>query len=112
MSQLPQPSNSGLSSEDTVYQAPKVTLLTEKQWVYLEKRYRMTTREVEIARLICQGFINEEIAAKLNISPGTVKTHIRNIYRKTWARNKISMLLTFIEEVNSQFSGPRSFPAS
>ena len=58
----------------------------------------MTRREFQIAKLVCKGLNNEEIAEKLGIMHGTVKTHIRNIYRKTWVHNKISMLLRFVED--------------
>jgi len=63
----------------------------------------MTTREFQIAKMICQGFNNEEIANALDIKHGTVKTHIRNIYRKTWVHNKITMLLRFVKDANSVF---------
>ena len=42
----------------------------------------MTPRELEIAKLICQGFNIEEIANELKIQRGTVKTHVRNVYRR------------------------------
>jgi DNA-binding NarL/FixJ family response regulator len=64
----------------------------------------MTPRELQIAQLICQGLGNEEIANKLNIKHGTVKTHIRNLYRKLWVHNKILMLLRFIEDTNGLLS--------
>ena len=79
-------------------QPPRVKLLRDKQWAYLQKRYHITDRELEIAKFACQGLSNEHIAEKLTISHGTVKTHIRNIYRKTWVNNKISMLLRFVED--------------
>ena len=77
---------------------PRVVLLKEQHWSFLQKRYRMTLREIQIAKKICTGYSNEEIADALHIKPGTVKTHLRNIYRKTWVRNKISMLLRFVED--------------
>lgn len=79
---------------------PSVILLEERHWSFLQKRYRMTLREVQIAKRICAGCSNEEIAETLHIKTGTVKTHLRNIYRKTWVRNKISMLLRFVEDAN------------
>ena len=82
------------------YGPPKVVLLTEQQWSYIRKRFRMTNREFQIAKLICRGLNNEEIAKIVNIKNGTVKTHIRNIYRKTWVHNKIAMLLRFVEDAN------------
>ena len=77
---------------------PSAELLNRLQWSYVKKRYHMTPREIQIARLVCQGLGNEEIASKLKIKLGTVKTHIRNLYRKLWVHNKISMLLRFVED--------------
>jgi len=42
----------------------------------------LTPREGEILRLLSDGLSNEDIAARLYISPHTVKTHAYNIYRK------------------------------
>ena len=42
----------------------------------------LTTREVEILRLIVAGMRNQEIADQLFISVGTVKRHIANVYGK------------------------------
>ena len=81
-------------------QHPTAVLLNERQWSYLKRRYKMTPRENQIAQLICRGLSNEEIARRLEIKHGTVKTHIRNIYRKLWVHNKISMLLRFVEDTN------------
>jgi len=45
--------------------------------------HQLTNRETEILRLIVQGFLNKEIAEKLNISHNTVLTHRKNIIAKT-----------------------------
>ncbi|MFI5627517.1 LuxR C-terminal-related transcriptional regulator [Nocardioides sp. NPDC051685] len=42
----------------------------------------LTTREVEVIALIAQGLSNNEIAAKLVLSVNTLKSHIRQTYRK------------------------------
>jgi DNA-binding NarL/FixJ family response regulator len=42
----------------------------------------LTRREEEVARLVAGGFTNKEIAARLQVSPGTVKSHVHNIIRK------------------------------
>jgi DNA-binding NarL/FixJ family response regulator len=51
----------------------------------------LTDREFDVVRLIAQARTNVEIAAELFISPGTVKTHIANIQRKTGARNRVGI---------------------
>ncbi|GGS60039.1 DNA-binding response regulator [Planobispora rosea] len=51
----------------------------------------LTGRELEIARLVARGGTNADIAAELVISPGTVKTHIANIQRKTGAANRVGI---------------------
>ena len=73
-------------------------LLDADQWSFVQHRYRLTPRERQIAELICQGLRNGKIATLLQISPGTVKTHLRNIYRKTRVESKIAMLLRFVTE--------------
>ena len=87
-----------------------VVLFQPHHWSYLKKRYRMTGREVEIAQLICRGLSNEQIAQDLDIKPGTVKTHVRNIYRKAWVNNKIAMLLRFLDTANNLSPLPRNSP--
>ncbi len=42
----------------------------------------ITPREHDVLRLVSQGLSNRQIALKLCISPGTVKTHLANIYAK------------------------------
>lgn len=90
---------------DTFYKQPDVTLLNDKQWRYVQRLYHISPRELEVAKLICRGYINGDIAAKLNVKPGTVKTHIKSIFAKTHARNKITLLLRFMEDVDKFFGG-------
>jgi LuxR family maltose regulon positive regulatory protein len=49
----------------------------------------LSEREVEVLRLVCAGLSNRNIASRLFISPGTVKTHIHNIYGKLGVQNRI-----------------------
>ncbi len=88
----------------SLYKQPDVALLNDKQWRYVQRRYHISPRELEVAKLICRGYVNGDIAAKLDVKPGTVKTHIKSIFGKTHARNKITLLLRFMEDVNEFFS--------
>ncbi|CUS03517.2 putative ATP-dependent transcriptional regulator, MalT-like, LuxR family [Candidatus Promineifilum breve] len=49
----------------------------------------ITTREQEVLRLLCEGLPNREIAARLCVSPGTVKTHLTNIYGKLGVKSRV-----------------------
>ena len=42
----------------------------------------LTPRELEIVCLVANGLRNKEIARKLVITEGTVKTHLHNLYWK------------------------------
>ena len=77
---------------------PLLALLDDKQWSYLQRRYDLTPRELQIADLVCRGLRNGNIARRLRIRPGTVKAHVRNIYRKVKVSSKITMLLRFVAE--------------
>ena len=48
----------------------------------------LTSREVEVLKLIAAGLSNAEIAAALVVSAATIKTHINHIFQKTGARDR------------------------
>ena len=57
----------------------------------------LTTRELEILRLIAAGLRNAEIAEHLSISPATVKRHIANTYGKLGAEHRTEALVRAAE---------------
>ncbi len=48
----------------------------------------LTTRELDVLRLLAQGETNAEIARRLGISVHTVERHVANLYRKIDARGR------------------------
>ena len=52
----------------------------------------LTPREREVLSLLARGFQKRKIAETLLLSPGTVKKHLRNIYIKLDAHNKVQAL--------------------
>jgi two-component system nitrate/nitrite response regulator NarL len=48
----------------------------------------LTERETEILRMVVQGMGNKAIAGRLNLSEGTIKSHLRNIYRKLRVKSR------------------------
>lgn len=104
-----------IGPHQSFYVRPNGVSLDEKQWRYIQRRYRMSPRELQVAKLVCQGFTNGDMAEKLKVKPGTVKTHLRSIFGKTRVRNKITMLLRFMDDVNEFFgksAGSASIPVT
>ena len=53
----------------------------------------LTRREIEILRLVPEGYTNRQIALYLFISEETVKKHLQNIFRKLNVSNRISAIM-------------------
>ena len=52
----------------------------------------LTSREVEVLKLIAAGLSNAEIASALVVSGATIKTHINHILAKTGARDRAQVV--------------------
>ncbi|MCC5929616.1 MAG: response regulator transcription factor [Cyclobacteriaceae bacterium] len=61
----------------------------------LMKTYNLSKREIEIIQLIMNEYESTEIAEKLHLSPLTVKTHRKNIFRKIGVRNLAGLAALF-----------------
>lgn len=48
---------------------------------------KITRRDQEVLQLLVAGCSNKEIAAELNISPRTVKQHLRTLFLRAGIRN-------------------------
>jgi DNA-binding NarL/FixJ family response regulator len=53
----------------------------------------LTKRERGVSREVCNGLDNKEIAEKLNISIGTVKTHLTSIFQKLKVKDRVQLVL-------------------
>jgi DNA-binding CsgD family transcriptional regulator len=58
---------------------------------FIEK-YGLTARETEIATALLQGKSDKDIGALLYISVDTVKSHLKNIYRKTGVPGRYAIM--------------------
>lgn len=56
------------------------------------KKYDFTFREMEVIRLIRQGYSYQEIADKLFIAPTTVSRHVQNIHSKADVKSRLNLI--------------------
>ena len=56
----------------------------------------LTTREIDVLRLMAEGKTNGDIARALFVSEGTVKFHVKNILRKMQASNRADASARFL----------------
>jgi DNA-binding NarL/FixJ family response regulator len=59
---------------------------------------RLTSRELEVLKLVAQGMSNKEIAAELYISENTVKNHVRNILEKLHLHSRMEAVVYAVRE--------------
>jgi DNA-binding NarL/FixJ family response regulator len=57
----------------------------------------LTDREREVMRLVAAGLSNDEIAARLVLSPATAKTHVSRIMTKLDVRDRAQLVVLAYE---------------
>jgi len=65
----------------------------KKQKQFQSEVVNLTQRELEVLKLICEGFCNTDIAEKLFISHRTVDRHRSNLLSKTGCPNSTSLVM-------------------
>jgi DNA-binding NarL/FixJ family response regulator len=66
-------------------------VLSDDEWTTLGRKMKLTPREIDILRGVCDEQSNEVIARELGISPNTVRTHLERLYRKCQYRSRHSV---------------------
>ncbi len=62
----------------------------DSEWI--DRWDKLSPREQQVAALTCLGYTNKQIAAKLLVSPETVKSHIKNILYKFNLHSKAQIM--------------------
>lgn len=57
---------------------------------------RLTPRQRELLRLMSTGMTNRQIATRLSISEGTVRTHSQNIFRQLQVNNRVAAVAKYL----------------
>ena len=58
----------------------------------------LTEREIEVLRLVAEGYSNRQIASLVHLAEGTVKNHLSSILTKLGARDRTNAVLRAIRE--------------
>lgn len=66
-------------------------------YLNIDENKLLSKREIEILKWISEGLSSEQIAAKLYISMHTVKTHRKNMLRRTNSTNSVDLIRYGIE---------------
>ncbi|SEP33971.1 DNA-binding response regulator, NarL/FixJ family, contains REC and HTH domains [Amycolatopsis saalfeldensis] len=78
----------GQSTVDGELQQRLVEAATRRAPVRAQEVEGLTTREIEVLRLIAAGLSNTEIARTLVVSEATVKTHVNHLFSKAGLRDR------------------------
>jgi DNA-binding NarL/FixJ family response regulator len=60
----------------------------------------LSPREREILELLAAGFPNKQIAARVGLTDGTVRWHLRHVYNKLHVRSRTEAALKFLSTKN------------
>lgn len=66
----------------------KVAVIQQKIYSPKQSSQTLSERELEVLRLVAQGYQNSMIAGRLHTAPDTVKTQVRSIFLKLGASNR------------------------
>ncbi|MCL4507307.1 MAG: response regulator transcription factor [Chloroflexi bacterium] len=88
----------------SVYEGKSVLdpLLTQRLWQQVASRSAnhegaiaeaLTSREIEVLRLVARGFTNKAVAAQLGISDRTVQGHLANVFEKLHAQSRTDAVM-------------------
>jgi DNA-binding NarL/FixJ family response regulator len=67
-----------------------------KSWA--GSQLRLSQRESDVLSLLVDGLSNRAIAAQLEVSEETVKTHLRHIYKKLKVKDRAHAVATILRQ--------------
>jgi DNA-binding NarL/FixJ family response regulator len=78
---------------DQTLASQTMALLLHRQQGRKQAVHGLTPREVDVARMVTEGWPNKKIASKLSISEGTAKLHLHHIYQKLNCPGRMALML-------------------
>jgi DNA-binding CsgD family transcriptional regulator len=83
-------------TEDTLIQVVQLFQHMEKSATETEN---LTDREIEMLSLVAKGYYDKELAEQLFLSIKTIRTHLRNIYKKLHVRSRTEAVLKYLQRM-------------
>jgi DNA-binding CsgD family transcriptional regulator len=74
------------------------SLKLEPKGTGTKKEVNLTEKQKEILRYVLRGLSNKEIARGMHISPGTVNSHLDNIYRTLGCSSRLEAALSALKK--------------
>lgn len=78
--------------------ASKLMRELQRQKTPLDTSDELTSREMDVLKLVAKGYSNQEIADQLVISERTARTHVGNILRKLHLANRTQATIYALQE--------------
>ncbi len=83
----------GQSWLDKDLTAETMSLLFDQQKKNSNAPTALTPREVDVAKMVTEGWPNKKIATQLSISEGTAKLHLHHIYQKLNCPGRMALMM-------------------
>jgi two-component system nitrate/nitrite response regulator NarL len=72
-------------------------VLSQTEGRDLVLRKRLTQRECDVLRLVCEGLTNKEIAQQIGVTENTIKGTLQQLFAKAEVRSRAQLVRVAIE---------------
>ena len=77
-------------------------LFSDGEWARTQRELGLSARQAQIVRLVLQGKADKQIASDLNISPATVRTHMRRLFAKFNLNDRLELTLLVLASLRGR----------
>ena len=71
-------------------------LFGDDRWQELGARLRLPRRQRQIARLVCRGCSNRQMARHLGIAPDTVRMHLKALFERLEVHERVGVAVRLV----------------
>lgn len=91
---------------------PLPELFTADEWKALGLAFRLSPRQLEVARLICLGVRKQKIAESLKVSEAVIRLHVKELFQKLDVHDRVGVPVRLVvtSHGGSMLTGDRDEP--